>query len=99
MSLPNKPRWTHLFPTFVGAAPGPEQVCADADGSALVGLLQQLGGGQGALGPQGLVVFLAEAPHPLEGADDQCDGCQLGLGVADLVFIEGEGLQGGRCPG
>lgn len=67
---------------------------ADADGSALVGLFQQLGGGQGTLSPQGLVVLLTEAAHPLEGADDQRDGCQLGLGVADLVFVEREGLGG-----
>lgn len=69
---------------------------AGADGAALVGFLQQLGGGQRALGPQGLVVLLAEAARPLEGPDDQGDGGQLGLGVADLVFVEREGLDGGR---
>lgn len=60
---------------------------ADADSSALVGLLQQLGGGQRALSPQGLVIFLAEASHALKGTDDERDGCQLGFGVADLVLI------------
>lgn len=68
---------------------------ADADGSALVGLFQQFGGRQGALGPQRLVVLLAEAAHPLKGPDDQCNGGQLGFRVADLIFIQREGLQGG----
>lgn len=65
---------------------------ADTDGSALVGLLQQLGGSQCTLSPQRLVVFLAETPHSLKGANDQCDGCQLGFGVADLILIQREGL-------
>lgn len=71
---------------------------ADADGSTLVGFFQQLGGSQCTLGPQGLVVFLVEASHPLKGPDDQRDGCQLGFGVADLVFVQREGLQGGTDP-
>lgn len=69
---------------------------AGADGAALVGLLQQLGGGQGALSPERLVVLLAETARPLEGADDQRDGCQLRLGVADLVLVQREGLRGRR---
>lgn len=68
---------------------------ADADGSALVGLFQQLGGSQRALSPQRLVVFLTEAPHPLKGPNDQRNGCQLGFGVADLIFIQREGLEAG----
>lgn len=66
---------------------------ADADGAALVGLLQQLGGGQRALRPQRLVVLLAEAARALKRADDQRDGRQLGFGVADLVLVQGEGLR------
>lgn len=65
---------------------------ADADGPALVGLFQQLGGGERALGPQRLVVFFAETSHPLEGTNDQCDGGQLGFGVTDLVLVQREGL-------
>lgn len=88
------PGLTHLLAVLVGAAPGPEEVGADADGSTLVGFLQQLGGSQCTLGPQRLVVLLAEAAHPLKGPDDQRDGGQLGFGVADLVLVQGEGLQG-----
>lgn len=68
---------------------------ADADGSALIGFFQQLGGRQGTLSPQRLVVFLTEASHPLKGPNDQRDGCQLGFGVTDLIFIQREGLEGG----
>lgn len=64
----------------------------DADSSALVGLLQQLGRSQRTLSPQGLVVFLAEASHPLKSANDQGDGCQLSFGVTDLILIERECL-------
>ena len=47
---------------------------ADLNSATLVGFLQQLGGCQGALGPQGVVVLFAEALHLLQGADDQADG-------------------------
>lgn len=67
---------------------------ADADSSALVRLLQQLGRSQCTLSPQRLVVFLAETSHSLKGTDDQCDSCQLGFGVADLILIQREGLCG-----
>ena len=83
---------THLFTILVGAAARPEQMCADADGSALVGLLQQLGGSQRTLSPQRLVVFFTETSHSLKGTDDQRDGCQLGFGVTDLILIQREGL-------
>lgn len=39
------------------------------------------------------MVLLSEAAHALEGSNDEGDGRQLSLGVADLIFIEGEGLQ------
>lgn len=65
---------------------------ADADCAALVGFLQELGGGQRALCPQGLVVLLAEAARVLKGADDEHDGGKLGLGVTDLILIQREGL-------
>lgn len=90
-----KPSQTHLFTIFVSAATGPEEMGADADCSALVWLFQQLGGRQCALGPQGLVVFLAEASHSLKGPDDQRDGGQLGFGVADLVLVQRESLERG----
>lgn len=90
---------THLFTIFVGAAPGPEQMGADTDGSALVGLLQQLGSSQRTLSPQRLVVFLAETSHSLKGTDDQRDSCQLGFGVADLVLVQREGLREGGLRG
>lgn len=83
---------THLFTVLVGAAAGPEEVRTDADGSALVGLLQQLGGGQCTLGPQRLVVFFAETTHALKGANNQRDGCQLSFGVTYLVLVQGKGL-------
>ena len=88
----NHPCRTNLISTLVGVAAGPEEMCADADGAALVRLLQQLGGGQSALRPQRLVVLLAEAARALERADDQRDGRKLGFGVADLVLVQGEGL-------
>lgn len=84
---------THLFAVLVGAAARPEEVRTDADGSALVGLLQQLGRSQRTLGPQRLMVFFTEATHPLKGADDQGDGCQLGFGVTDLILIQRKGLE------
>ena len=71
----------------------PKQVRAGSDRAALVRLLEQLGGGQGALGAQRLMVLLAEAADLLEGADDQRDGGQLGLGVADLIFVQCERLR------
>lgn len=67
----------------------------DTDSSALVWLFQQLGGSQRTLSPQRLVVFLAEASHSLKGPDDQCDGCQLGFGVTDLILVQREGLERG----
>jgi len=67
-------------------------VGADADRAALVGFLQQLGGGQRTLGPQGFVVLLAEAARVLKGADDEHDGGELGLGVTDLILVQREGL-------
>lgn len=39
------------------------------------------------------MVLLSEAAHALKGSNDEGDGCQLGLGVTDLILIEGEGLQ------
>lgn len=66
---------------------------ADADGPALVRLFQQFRGSQRTLSPQRLVVFLAEASHPLEGPNDEGNGGQLGFGVTDLVFIQREGLR------
>lgn len=41
------------------------------------------------------MIFLAEASHPLEGPNYQCDSCQLGFGVADLILIQREGLEKG----
>lgn len=64
----------------------------DADSSALVRLLQQLGRSQCTLSPQGLVVFLTEASHSLKSANNQGDGCQLSFGVTDLILIERECL-------
>ena len=66
---------------------------ADADGATLVGLLEQLGGGEGTLRAERLVVLLAEAARPLKRADDEGDGCQLGLGVADLILVQRERLE------
>lgn len=62
--------------------------------TCLVRLLEQLGGCQSTLGPQRLVVLLAETGGLLEGAHDEGHGCQLCLAVADLVLIQGEGLVG-----
>lgn len=42
------------------------------------------------------MVLLAEAGGLLEGAHDEGHGCQLGLAVTDLIFIQGEGLWGWR---
>lgn len=67
----------------------------DADGSTLVGFLQQFGSSQSTLGSQRLVVLLAETVHSLKGSNDQCDGGELGLGVADLILIQREGLSRG----
>lgn len=78
---------THLITTFVSAAARPKEMSTDADSAALVRLLQQLGGSQRTLSPQRLVVFLAETSHSLKGTDDQCDGCQLGFRVTDLILI------------
>lgn len=64
----------------------------DADGATLVRFLQELGGSQCTLSPQRLVVLLAEATHPLEGTNYQCDGCQLGFGVTNLILVERESL-------
>ena len=89
------PKWnnsTHLFTIFVSAATRPKEMGADTDGSALVRLFQQLGGSQSTLSPQRLVVFLTETSHSLESSNDQCDGCQLSFGVADLILVQGEGL-------
>lgn len=83
---------THLFTIFVSAATRPEEMSTDTDGSALVRLFKQLGGSQRTLSPQRLMVFLAETSHSLKGTNDQCDGCQLGFGVADLILIQREGL-------
>lgn len=82
------PQATYLLAVSVRVPDGPEEVGAGAHGSALVRLLEQLGRGQGALRPQRLVVLLAEALHPLERADDQRDGRQLRLRIADLVFVQ-----------
>lgn len=71
----------------------PKQVRTGSDRAALVRLLEQLGGGQRALGAQRLMVLLAEAADLLEGANDQRDGGQLGLGVADLIFVQCERLR------
>ncbi len=69
----------------------------NADCTALVGFLQQFGGSQGTLGTQGLVVLFAEAPRTLKRANDQRNGGQLSLRVADLIFIQGEGLGTDTC--
>lgn len=84
---------THLLAALVRVAAGPEEMGADADGTALVGLLEQLGSSQRTLRPQWLMVLLAEAARALKGADDQRDGRQLGFGVADLILVQGEGLR------
>ena len=63
-----------------------------AHSSALVRLLQKFGCSQRTLSPQRLMVFLAETSHSLKGANDQCDGCQLGFGVTYLILIKREGL-------
>ena len=68
---------------------------ADTDRAALVGFLQQLRGSQRTLCPQGLMVLLAEAAGVLKGADDEHDGCKLGLWVTDLILVQREGLVGG----
>ena len=67
-------RVTNLFSFGSLGFSRPEQMGADLNPATLVGFLQQLGGRQGALGPQGVVVLLAEALHLLQGADDQADG-------------------------
>lgn len=82
----------HLLPVLVRVPAGPEEMGAGAHGSALVRLLQELGGGESALRPQRLVVLLPEALHPLERANDQRDGRQLGFGVTDLVLVQRERL-------
>lgn len=90
-----KPSHTHLFSIFVTAATRPEEVGTDTDGSALVGLFQQLRGSQCTLSPQRLVVLLTEASHSFKGPNDQCDGCQLSFGVTDLILVQREGLERG----
>lgn len=88
----NKTPPTHLFTIFVGATTGPKEMGTDTDGSALVRFFQQLGGSQCTLSSQWLVVLLAETSHSFKGTNDQCDGCQLGFGVADFILIQREGL-------
>lgn len=71
-------------------------MCADANGAALVRLLQQFGGSQSTLGTEGLVVLLAETAHALKCANDEGYSSQLGFGVADLILVEREGLGSDR---
>ena len=61
---------------------------ADLNPAALVRFLEQLGGCQCALGPQGVVVLLAEALDLLQSADDQADGCELSPGVRYLILVQ-----------
>ena len=84
---------TCLFPLFLGRLARPEEVGADGDAAALVGFLEQLGGGQRALRPQRLVVLLREARHTLERRHDERDRRQLRLRVADLVLVDRECLR------
>lgn len=89
----------HLLPVPVRVPAGPEEMRAGAHCSALVRLLQKFGRGQSTLSPQGLMVLFTEALHPLEGADDQGDGGQLGFGVTDFIFIQRKCLVGTRQKG
>ena len=67
-------RVTNLFSFGSLGFSRPEQMGAHLNSATLVWFLEQLGGCQGALGPQRVVVLLAEALHLLQGADDQADG-------------------------
>ena len=68
----------------------------DGHAATLIGLLQQLGRGEGALCSQWFVVLIAEARGFLECAHDESDGCELCFAVADLVFVDGKCLSGER---
>lgn len=87
----------YLLPVPVCVPAGPEEVRTGAHCSALVGLLQKFGCGKSTLSPQGLMVLFTEALHPLEGADDQGDGSQLGFGVTDFIFIQRKRLGGHKA--
>ena len=79
----------------VGVVSGPEKVSARRNGAALVGLLEEAGRGHGAVGPQRLVVLVAETVEALERPHDERDGGQLRPGVRHLLLVETEGLQWG----
>ena len=66
---------------------------AGDDSAALVGLLEQLGCGQGTLGAEGLTILHVETFDLLQGGDDDDDGGQLGFTVLHLILVERECLQ------
>ena len=70
----------------------PEEVGAELHGGALVGLLEELGGVEGALGGEGILVLRAKYAHGLEGANDEGDGGELGPGVGNVLLVDEEGL-------
>lgn len=65
---------------------------AGSNASALIRFLEQLARIESALVPNRFRVLLGKTAHLFECCDNQGDGGQLGLGVADLVFVDGECL-------
>ena len=86
---------TYLLAFALHSPATPEEMRAYAHTTTLIRFLQKLGGCEGALGTQRLVVFFAEATHLFKGGVDEGDGCKLGFGIADFVFVQRECLQRG----
>ncbi len=61
-------------------------------GAALVGLLQQFRPVERAFRNQGVVILLAESTRGVQSAGDDTYGLELGAGVRDGFFVDGEGL-------
>ena len=70
----------------------PEKVGADADSSALVGFLEQLGAVAGGFMHQHIAVLRSKDTAPVQRADNALQSCHLGLAVWNCFFIQYEGL-------
>ncbi|KAG8534552.1 hypothetical protein GDO81_019171 [Engystomops pustulosus] len=88
LHLLNSKTSSHLFPVLIRVPPGPEEMGRGAHSSALIRLLQQLGGCQGALCPQRLMVFFTKTFHLLKCSNYEGDRRQLCLRVTDFIFIQ-----------
>ena len=67
-------------------------MAGEVDSTALVGFLQQLAAMERGLGDEGIIVLLAEPPRAMQRASDDADGLELGAGVGNGFFVDGEGL-------